>query len=84
MAAVLGVGLVYEGSSNRHMAEVLLREMSRPPGPEMENSADREAYALSAGLGLGLVTLGSGSDQLGITASLHQLIFGGNKPPLTG
>ncbi|XP_037073277.1 anaphase-promoting complex subunit 1-like [Pollicipes pollicipes] len=84
VAAVLGVGLVYQGSNNRHMAEVLLREMSRPPGPEMENSCDREAFALAAGLGLGLVTLDGGGDQLGLTASLHQLIFGGNKPPLTG
>jgi len=32
--------------------------VGRPPGPEAENSVDRESYSLAAGLGLGLVMLG--------------------------
>ncbi len=57
VAAVLGVGLVYQGTAHRHIAEVLLSEIGRPPGPEMENCADRESYSLAAGLALGMVML---------------------------
>lgn len=57
-AAVIGIGLVYEGSAHRHMAEVLLGEIGRPAGPELENATDRESYALSAGVALGMVALG--------------------------
>lgn len=60
VAAVLGVGLLYQGSVHRHIAEVLLGEIGRPPGPEMEHCIDRESYALASGLALGLVTLGVG------------------------
>lgn len=58
IASLMGVGLVYQGTAKRHIAEVLLQEIGRPPGPEMENHVERESYALSAGLALGLVTLG--------------------------
>jgi len=61
VAAVMGIGLLYQGSGNGHMAEVLLNEIGRPPGPEMEHYIDRESYALAAGLAFGLVTLGKGS-----------------------
>ena len=57
----MSVGLVYAKTAHRHMAEVLLGEIGRPPGPEMENSIDRESYSLAAGLALGFVTLGKGS-----------------------
>ncbi|XP_063230625.1 anaphase-promoting complex subunit 1 isoform X2 [Bacillus rossius redtenbacheri] len=53
VAALLSIGLVYEGTAHRHTAEVLLAEIGRPPGPEMENSVDRESYSLAAGLGSG-------------------------------
>ena len=56
----MSVGLVYAKTAHRHMAEVLLGEIGRPPGPEMENSVDRESYSLAAGLALGFVTLGKG------------------------
>ena len=56
----MSVGLVYAKTAHRHMAEVLLGEIGRPPGPEMENSIDRESYSLAAGLALGFVTLGKG------------------------
>ncbi|XP_053678179.1 anaphase-promoting complex subunit 1 [Anopheles nili] len=69
VAALLGVGLVYLRTGKRHMAEVLLQEIGRPPGPEMENYVERESYALTAGLALGLVTLGMGEE----LSALHDL-----------
>ncbi|XP_044258257.1 anaphase-promoting complex subunit 1 [Tribolium madens] len=89
VAALLGIGLVYQGTSHRHIIEVLLSEIGRPPGPEMENSVDRESYSLAAGLSLGLVTLKQGSCSLGlsdlnISDRLHYYMVGGNRRPLTG
>ena len=60
VAGLAGLGLLYQGTGHRHMAEVCLGELGRPPGPEMENCADRESYSLSAGLALGMITLGHG------------------------
>lgn len=61
----------------------------RPPGPEMENSVDRECYALAAGLALGMVVLGKGTDlsslsDMAIADTLHYYMVGGHKRPLTG
>lgn len=61
----------------------------RPPGPEMENSCDREGYSLAAGLGLGLVMLAKGSDPTGladhdIADTLQYYMVGGHRRPLTG
>ena len=42
----------------RHLVKILLQEISRPPGPEMENSIDRESHSLAAGFALGMVLLG--------------------------
>lgn len=36
IAAIMGIGLLYQGTAKRHIAEVLLQEIGRPPGPEME------------------------------------------------
>ncbi|KAK9511917.1 hypothetical protein O3M35_000478 [Rhynocoris fuscipes] len=89
VAALLGIGLVYQGTAHRHIAEALLSEIGRPPGPEMENSSDRECYSLAAGLGLGLVVLGRGNDSAGladldIADTLQYYMVGGHKRPLTG
>uniref|UniRef100_A0A182QAH1 Uncharacterized protein n=1 Tax=Anopheles farauti TaxID=69004 RepID=A0A182QAH1_9DIPT len=87
VAAVLGVGLLYQGTAKRHIAEVLLNEIGRPPGPEMENSVERESYALTAGLALGLVTLGRGNEMLGdltIPEQLFHYMTGGYRRPLMG
>lgn len=65
VASVLGIGLLYAESGNSHMAEVLLCEIGRPPGPEMEHYIDRESYALAAGLAFGLITLGKGNQLIG-------------------
>ncbi|KAF5273421.1 hypothetical protein FQA39_LY07438 [Lamprigera yunnana] len=89
VAALLGVGLIYQGTAHRHITEVLLSEIGRPPGPEMENSTDRESYSLAAGLALGLVTLEQGGRpsgllDLNVPDTLHYYMVGGNKRPLIG
>ncbi|XP_030754835.1 anaphase-promoting complex subunit 1 [Sitophilus oryzae] len=89
VAGLLGIGLVYQGSAHRHITEVLLSEIGRPPGPEMENSVDRESYSLAAGLALGLVMLKhgdqpAGMSDLNVPDTLHYYMVGGNKRPLTG
>ncbi|XP_052742012.1 anaphase-promoting complex subunit 1 [Bicyclus anynana] len=57
VAALLGVGLLYQGTAHAHYSQVLLNEIGKPPGPDMENCVEREGYALAAGLALGLVCL---------------------------
>lgn len=89
VAAIMGIGLLYQESAKRHIAEVLVQEIGRPPGPEMENCVERESYALTAGLALGLVTLGKGESPPGLkdlqlSDTLHYYMIGGNKRPLTG
>ncbi|XP_060071238.1 anaphase-promoting complex subunit 1-like isoform X2 [Ylistrum balloti] len=89
VAGVLGVGLVYQGTAHRHTAEVLLSEIGRPPGPEMENCNDRESYSLAAGMALGLVMFGRGSEIVGtpdlsMADTLYHFMVGGHKRPLSG
>ncbi|CAM6122933.1 unnamed protein product [Calypogeia fissa] len=67
-AALMAVGLLYQGSAHRLTTEILLAEIGRKPGGD--NALDREGYALAAGLALGLVTLGRGNDAWGL-ADLH-------------
>ena len=64
IAALMGVGLLYQGSAHRLMTEVMLDEISRPPTNEL--LACRESYALTAGLSLGMLALGRGSDAAGL------------------
>ena len=75
VAAVLGVGLLYQGSGNGHICEVLLDEIGRPPGPEMEHYIDRESYALAAGLAFGLVTLGTGNSLLTTSDKVNDPLY---------
>ncbi|XP_011495610.1 PREDICTED: anaphase-promoting complex subunit 1 [Ceratosolen solmsi marchali] len=86
VAALMGVGLVYQGTNHRHIAHALLSEIGRPPGPEMKNCVDRESYSLTAGLALGLVLLcsGTGSDLANIPDTLHYYMVGGNIRPFSG
>ncbi|XP_053169492.1 anaphase-promoting complex subunit 1 isoform X1 [Hemicordylus capensis] len=84
VAAVTGIGLVYQGTAHRHTAEVLLSEIGRPPGPEMEYCTDRESYSLAAGLALGMVCLGHGSNLIGmldlnVPEQLYQYMVGGHR-----
>ncbi|XXQ32085.1 Anaphase-promoting complex subfamily unit 1 C-terminal domain containing protein [Plasmodiophora brassicae] len=68
--ALLGIGLVYQGTCHRLMSEVLLAEINKRPFLADGSCADREAHALAAGLSLGLVNLGRGDDAPGL-ADLH-------------
>ncbi|XP_024523349.1 anaphase-promoting complex subunit 1 isoform X2 [Selaginella moellendorffii] len=63
-AALMAVGLLYQGSAHRLTTEILLAEIGRKPGSD--SSLDREGYALAAGVALGLVTLGRGKDAWGL------------------
>ena len=58
VASLLGVGLVYANTGHRHMVEVCVQELGKLPGPELENAMDRESYSLTAGLALGVITMG--------------------------
>ena len=94
-AAVTGIGLLYQGSSNRMMTEFLLEEMGKRPTND-SIMPDREAYSLSCGLALGMVNLAKGgSDSTGaidgigwngladlnLGERLHRLIVGGIDHP---
>lgn len=55
----------------------------------MENCVERESYALTAGLALGLVTLGKGDTAPGLADLrlpdiLHRYMTGGRRDTLTG
>ncbi|KAJ7525602.1 hypothetical protein O6H91_17G058400 [Diphasiastrum complanatum] len=82
-AALMAVGLLYQGSAHRLTTEILLAEIGRKPGGD--NALDREGYALAAGLALGLVTLGRGKDAWGladlmIEDRLRHYMAGGSEP----
>ena len=62
-AGLVGMGLLYMASGNRHLTEVMLCEIGHIPGPELEFAEDRESYALAAGLALGMITLRRGDYQ---------------------
>ncbi|XP_060553030.1 anaphase-promoting complex subunit 1-like [Ruditapes philippinarum] len=89
VAAILGVGLVFQGTGHRHTANILLAEIGRPPGPELQNCTDRESYSLAAGLALGLVMFGKGKETMGtsdlsMADTLYHFMVGGHKRPLIG
>ncbi|GMH71404.1 hypothetical protein TL16_g05640 [Triparma laevis f. inornata] len=69
IAAVAGVGILYQGSAHRLMTEFLLGEIGRKPSSD--KIADREAYVLAAGFALGMVNLGKGKS--GASAGLQDL-----------
>lgn len=83
-AAITGLGLLYRGTCNRLMCEFLLEEISKPPASDSVVD-ERESYSLSAGLALGMVALGlggvegglSGLADLEIEDRLNLLISGG-------
>lgn len=83
-AALLGVGLLYQCSASRLMAEFLLTELSKPV--YRDGDTRREAYSLAAGLALGMVIFGIGTSyeaaglaDLRISDRLHHAIDGGRK-----
>lgn len=76
-AALIGIGLLYQGTGHRLMTELLLNELSASQSVS-EHFESRESYLLSAGMALGLVILGTGSKitlmDLKIPDRLHELI----------
>jgi hypothetical protein len=87
IAALLSLGLVYVKSANKHICYVLLKEIGRLPGNEIDkdlHSLDREAYSLTAGLALGMILLEKGKKSLSImdstfTDELYHYMVGGHK-----
>ncbi|OQR75333.1 anaphase-promoting complex subunit 1-like [Tropilaelaps mercedesae] len=82
VAAISALGLLYLGSGHQHMCDVLLSEIGRPPGPEMEHCVDRESHSLSAGIALGMVMLcrGAASSQVmqsKLSNTLYNYMVGG-------
>ncbi|TDH70570.1 uncharacterized protein CCR75_005107 [Bremia lactucae] len=77
IAALLGLGILYQGTGFRLMTELLLTEIARSPTSAqfVENLSNAglsnvsfdqiESYALAAGMALGLITLGRGQTTIG-------------------
>ncbi|KAG9140780.1 hypothetical protein Leryth_006968 [Lithospermum erythrorhizon] len=72
-AAVMSVGLLYEGAAHPQTMQILLGEIGRRSGGD--NVLEREGYAVSAGYALGLVALGRGNDALGFKDTLVARLF---------
>lgn len=82
-AAIMGIALLYQGTANRFMTEVLLGEIGRRASDSI--SVDREGYSLAAGIALGFVTLGRGNGAAGladlrIEDRLRRFMTGGKDP----
>ncbi|BAB11545.1 meiotic check point regulator-like protein [Arabidopsis thaliana] len=67
-AALVSVGMLFEGSAHQQTMQLLLGEIGRRSAGD--NVLEREGYAVSAGFSLGLVALGRGGDALGSMDSL--------------
>ncbi|KAK9061061.1 hypothetical protein SSX86_018241 [Deinandra increscens subsp. villosa] len=72
-AALVSIGLLYEGSAHPLTMNTLLGEIGRKSGGD--NVLEREGYALSAGFSLGLVALGRGLDGIGVMDTLVDQLF---------
>ena len=82
VASLIGLGLLYKGSSHRRIAEIMLAEIDR--SPTEDRNFQRESHSLAAGLALGWVALGQGvSDSslqdLSLEDKLLRFINGGGK-----
>ena len=91
VAALMGVGLLYSGTGHRRMVELCLKELGKPPGPELENCVDRESYSLTAGLAMGMIMIGKGEQLIGggladlhLPSVLHNHMVGGPRHPGPG
>lgn len=62
-AAILGLGLLHQGSSEHLIVEGLFAELAYRPKPG-DPVNDREGLALAAGLSIGLIDLGNGSSAI--------------------
>lgn len=84
-AALVGLGQLYQGSSQKSIAETLLQEIERTNDNDGQNQKQvnditkgYEAYSLCAGFALGLVCLGRGADE-DMEIKLHYLLVGGTR-----
>ncbi|KAI8540111.1 hypothetical protein RHMOL_Rhmol09G0236700 [Rhododendron molle] len=80
-AALMSVGLLYEGSAHPQTMHILLAETGCRSGGD--NVLEREGYAVFAGFSLGLVALGRGEDALGFIDTFVERLFqyvGGKEP----
>lgn len=72
-AALMSVGLLYEGSAHAQTMQILLGEIGRRTAGD--NVLEREGYAVSAGFSLGLLALGRGEDALGFMETVVDKLF---------
>ncbi|XP_020086066.1 anaphase-promoting complex subunit 1 isoform X1 [Ananas comosus] len=72
-AALMGIGLLYEGSSHPLTMKMLLGEIGRRSGGD--NVLEREGYSVAAGSALGLVALGRGKDAIGFMDTFVDRLF---------
>ncbi|KAF5179422.1 Anaphase-promoting complex subunit [Thalictrum thalictroides] len=72
-AALVAIGILYEGSTHPQTMQLLLSEIGCRSGGD--NALEREGYAVAAGIALGLVGLGRGKDALGSVESFVNRLF---------
>ncbi|MED6170431.1 hypothetical protein PIB30_030855 [Stylosanthes scabra] len=72
-AALMSLGILYEGSAHPQTMQALLGEIGRRSGGD--NVLEREGHAVSAGFALGLVALGHGEDTLGFINTFVNRLF---------
>ncbi|CAL9156743.1 unnamed protein product [Musa hybrid cultivar] len=72
-AALVAIGLLYEGSAHPFTMKILLGEIGRRSGGD--NVLEREGYAVAAGYALGLVALGRGKGAFGFVDSFVDRLF---------
>ncbi|KAI3988958.1 hypothetical protein MKX01_016529 [Papaver californicum] len=72
-AALMAIGILYEGSAHPQTLQILLGEIGRRSGGD--NVLEREGYAVAAGSALGLVALGQGEDASGFMDTLVDRLF---------
>jgi hypothetical protein len=63
-ASMIGFGLLYKGSSNRQVTEMLLVQLGRKPLTNKD--IEREGLSLASGIALGMVNLATGSNTPGL------------------
>ncbi|KAL2945094.1 Anaphase-promoting complex subunit 1 [Bienertia sinuspersici] len=72
-AALMSLGLLFEGSAHPQTMQFLLAEIGRRSGGD--NVLEREGYAVSAGFALGHVALGRGEDEFACMDTLVDRLF---------
>jgi anaphase-promoting complex subunit 1 len=63
---IMGIGLLYCRSQHRRMSEIMLSEIIHDEEEDEEEPLRSECYRLAAGLALGFINLGKGTDLRGL------------------